>query len=83
MLFAKDKSFNRVKVTFRIAAQQNIKFSLSDEKINKSFGAKFENVIDVDETIVELGLSFSMNYQGVALLKPIGGKIGKPKFIFL
>ena len=56
---------------------------MSDEKINKSFGAKFENVIDVDETIVELGLSFSMNYQGVALLKPIGGKIGKPKFIFL
>ena len=48
---------------------------------SKHYGEKYEETIDADETTVELRYCASTNYKkdGVQLLRPSGGKLGKPK----
>ena len=48
---------------------------------SKYYGEKYEDTIDADETTVELRYCASTNYKkdGVQLLRPSGGKLGKPK----
>ena len=50
----------------------------------KKYHEKFDDAIDVDETTVEVRLCSRMNYNKpkVGLLRPVGGKMGKPKHNF-
>ena len=49
--------------------------------MTKTYGENFDDTIDVDETTVELRYCANTNYRktNVQLLRPAGGKLGKPK----
>jgi hypothetical protein len=48
----------------------------------KSYQEDFFDTIDVDETSVEIKFSSYSNYRKPGLLRPAGGKIGKPRHNF-